>query len=332
MKNLFIIGTPLQLINAIEAVHHFKLKNNILILVHRSRESNMKQMQEILDLHPWDEIIEIPYSSNSSLMKYVKLVKDLKNHAYGYLFMAKLEVVPKLLLANLNKQKVFLLDDGTLTIAIYEKYIRTNKLNKYNFKELRFLLFGLKVKIRDTINLFSLFNLSQANSNEVVKNNLDYLRETYLNTEARKEFKKDEDTVYFLGQPLDSLIDIREYKQSLEAVIKKYNKKIIYICHRGESKQTQDLLSTIDKDYFELLDIGMPVELYFLFNKIYPSQIISYCSTAVTTVDLLYNECKSNYIQMPVTEENEKNYNVDHKYFYAWFDKSKILSFTDLNI
>jgi len=332
MKNLFIIGTPLQLINAIEAVKYFKLENNILVLVHRSRESNKKQMQEIIDLYEWEEIIEIPYSSTSSMLKYVKLVKYLKTYVYNYIFIAKLEVIPKLVLPNVKKEKVFLLDDGTFTIAIYEKQIKNNILNKYNFKELRFLFFGLKIKIRDTINLFSYFDLEPSNGNEVIKNSLDYLRETYLQESMLKDFSKDDEVIYFLGQPLEALIDTELYKNSVESIIRKFNKKVIYICHRGESKETQDILSTIDKSSFELLDIGMPVELYFLYNKIYPTHIISYCSTAVTTVEMLYEDCKSNYIQMRVNEGNRKKYNVDHKYYYETFDKSRILTFDELGI
>lgn len=332
MKNLFIIGTPLQLINAIEAVKYFKLDNNILVLVYRSRESNKKQMQKIIDLYEWEEIIEIPYSSSSSMLKYIKLVKYLKTYIYNYIFIAKLEVIPKLVLPNTQKQKVFFLDDGTFTIAIYEKQIKKNILNKYNFKELRFLLFGLKVKIRDTINLFTYFDLKPSNGNEIIKNSLNYLRDTYLQESMLKDFSRDDEVIYFLGQPLESLIDIQVYKNSVESIIKKFNKKIIYICHRGESKEAQNILSTIDKSSFELLDIGMPVELYFLYNKIYPAHIVSYCSTAVTTVGMLYEGCKSNYIQMRVDEKNEKNYNVDHKYYYEIFDKKRILTFDELGI
>jgi len=329
MKNLFIIGTPLQLINAIEAVNHFKLNNNILVLVHRSTESNKKQIQDIIDLYEWEEIIEIPYKSNFSILKYTRLIKYLKVYMYGYIFISKLEVVPMLVLANTTKQKVFLLDDGALTIAIYEKKIKVNKLNKYNFKELRFIFFGLNIKIKDKINLFTLFNLKSENGNEVVKNNLDYLRITYLSEEKIKFFKYDRNIIYFLGQPLDSFIDIEIYKSSIESLIKKYNKKIIYICHRKESKHNQEMLSSIECSSFELIDISMPVELYFLYNKIYPSHIISYCSTAVTTVGILYNDCKSNYIQLP---QSKKYDNSDQKYFYGAFEKKKILTFDDLGI
>lgn len=331
MKNLFIIGTPLQLINALEAIHHFKLENNVLVLIYRSRESNKEQIEAILDLHKWSEIIEIPYRSTSSLIKYVQLVRHLQKHVYDYVFTAKLDVVSKIVLPNVKKEKVFILDDGTTTIPLYEKYIKLNKLNKYNFKELRFLFFGLKVKIKDKINIFTYFDLEATDSSEIVKNNLDYLRLTYINENDKESFVRDEEVIYFIGQPI-GLLDINLYKQSVEAVIKKYNKKVIYIPHRGENTDNESIFSSIDKKYFEFLIIGMPIELYFLYNKIYPAHIISYYSTAVTTLGLLYEDCKSNYIQLPLDKINVEKYNDDHKYFYEWFDKNKILTFDDLNI
>jgi len=120
LNNLFIVGTPLQLLNAIEAAEHFKLENNILVIVHRSLEANRTQIDAIRSLYEWKEVIDIEDSKNSSILKYINLVKYLKKDSYKYIFIPKLEVVPKLVIANVEKEKVFLLDDGVLTISIYK--------------------------------------------------------------------------------------------------------------------------------------------------------------------------------------------------------------------
>lgn len=327
MRNLFIIGTPLQLINAIEAINHFNLKNNILVIVHRSLEANKIQMEEIKGLHKWEEIIDIEYSKHSSLLNYVKLVKHLKVYRYKYIFISKLEIVPKMLIANTIKDKVFLLDDGGLTVTIYEKFIKTNKINKYDFKELRFLLFGLKIKIRDKINLFTYFDLPSVNGIEVIKNNLLHLKNKIMDVK-----KTDDNTIYFLGQPISALIDDVDYRNSLKSIIKKYNKKLIYIPHRGETKEKIEYLSKLDNSSFCVKDVGMPIELFFLNNNIYPQHVLSYYSTALTTLNTIYDDCIINYIKMPENSKNKVIFNNSLRKYYGLFNEKQILTLQELGM
>lgn len=324
MKNLFIVGTPLQLINAIEAINHFKLENNILVIVHRSLEANRNQIDEIRNLYKWEKIIDIEYSKHSSLLRYVQLVKYLKKYIYKYIFFPKLEVVPKIVIANVKKEKVFLLDDGGLTVTIYEKFIKTNKLNKYDLKELRFLLFGLKIKIRDKINLFTYFDLEPVNGIEVIKNNLTYLKNKV------KDAKRDDDVIYFLGQPISTLINDASYRNSLKNIIEKYNKKVIYIPHRGETRDKIDYLSALDNSMFSIQDIGMPVELFFLNNNLYPHHVISYYSTALTTLALIFEDSIINYIKIPENSSNKVAFEKSLRKYYKLLDKDKVLTPQDL--
>lgn len=291
LKNLFIVGTPLQLINAIEAIKHFKLSNNILVIVHRSLEANRIQMNKLRDLYQWEKIIDIEYSHHTSIFKYINLVKYLKKYSYKYIFISKLEVVPKIVIPNVTKEKVFLLDDGVLTISIYENQIKKNKINKYNFKELRFLFFGLKIKIKDKINLFTYFDLRPTDSIEIIKNELNFLKETYLEGANR-----DSSTIYFLGHPSGKYISDYDYIESVFNLVKQYGKKVVYIPHRGESKRMKEIFSSADNPLFDVREIHMPVELYFLENKIYPSHVIAYYSTALITLNMIYKECKFNFI------------------------------------
>ncbi len=315
LNNLFIVGTPLQLLNAIEAVEHFKSGNNILVIVHRSLKANRTQIDKIRSLYKWKEIIDIEYSKNSSILKYVDLVKYLKKDTYKYVFIPKLEVVPKLVIANIKKEKVFLLDDGVMTVSIYENNIKTSKLNKYNFKEIRFLFFGLKIKIKDKINLFTYFDLKPVNGMEIVKNELRFLKKTYL-----EGADIDDSNIYFLGHPSSKYIDDDNYIESLHKLIDNANKKIIYIPHRGESKEMKDVLSSIDNPLFSIMDINMPIELYFLENKIYPSQVISYYSTALITLNIIYKDCEISFIPISL----DKDINNALKNVYKIFDKERL--------
>jgi len=315
LKNLFIIGTPLQLLNAIEAVKQFKLENNILVVVHRSLHANKVQINNLKRLYQWEEIIEIEYNKNSSILKYVDLVKYLKNYIYNYIFISKLEVVPKIVIPNVIKEKVFILDDGVMTISLYENNIKKNKINKYNFKELRFLFFGLKIKIRDTINLFTYFDLKPTSKIEVAKNKLTFLKETYLEGAL-----KDNDNIYFLGHPSGRHISDDNYISSLLNLIKFFNKNVVYIPHRGESEKMKKRVSSIANPLLCVKDINMPVELYFLENKIYPSNIIAYYSTALITLNIIYKECNISYL--PIAENGSDQRSL--RKIYNIFDKENL--------
>lgn len=291
MKNIFLVGTPLQLLNAIEAIHHFELKNNVLILIHRSMEANRVQMQSIVSMHAWSEIIEIPYRSGSNLFSYIKIIRYLSYFTYNYMFVAKLESIQKIFIANIKKNKVFLLDDGALTISIYENQIKPNKINKYSFKEIRFFLLGLKIKVHDAINLFTYFNLEATEQTSVVKNCLNFLKTSYLAASS-----VDSERIYFLGQPSFKHICDIEYIDGVMNLTSWFDKKIVYIPHRGESSERLKSLIERNNSLVEILNINMPIELYFLENKIYPMHIVSYYSTALVTLKILYDNCMSNYI------------------------------------
>lgn len=316
LNNLFIVGTPLQLLNAIEAVKHFKLENNILVIVHRSLKANKAQIDSIRNLYKWTEVINIEYSKNSSILKYINLVKDLKKDVYKYIFIPKLEVVPKLVIANVEKEKVFLLDDGVMTMSIYENNIKKDKINKYNFKELRFLFFGLKIKIKDKINLFTYFDLEPILGIDVVKNRLTFLKDKYL-----KGAIADSSNIYFLGHPSSQFLDDTTYLKSLSSLIDKSDKKIIYIPHRGESSEMKDKLHSINNPHFSIIDINMPVELYFLENNIYPLEVIAYYSTALITLNIIYKDCKISFIPILLDEDSNKTL----ENIYKIFDKEKLI-------
>lgn len=291
------------MLNAIEAIHHFGLKNNTLIIVHRSLAANKVQMDYVSNLFSWDEIIELPYSRHSGILRYVKLINSLKINKYDYIFISKLETVPKLAIANLSKNKVFLLDDGVLTISIYNKYIKHGKLNKYDFKELRFLLFGLKIKIKDTINLFTSFDITPLSNIEIVKNDFAFLTAKFLNNAIM-----DNKTIYFLGHPSnEKLVTDATYLLNIEKLLVMSDKNIAYIPHRAQTQKVKQMLAGIENSRFSVLEINMPVELYFLENRIYPTHIISYYSTALVTLHLIYDQCKVDYIAIPNGDKIDKD-------------------------
>ena len=78
-KNLFLVGSPLQVINALEAIYHFKLENIVFILTFNKMQNNIDQIeQQIKAVDDKIEIIRIHPSGGSKFFKYVNSIKNLK--------------------------------------------------------------------------------------------------------------------------------------------------------------------------------------------------------------------------------------------------------------
>ena len=294
LDNLFIIRAPLQLINSLEAIEYFKLENNILVLIYNNTTNNNTQMDNLITMYNWKKIIKInEKQKRSKYFEYIKFVKRLKVTSYNYLFFSNLGSIHKLLLANIKRQRTIYLDDGVETITRYNNILIPNKLNKLKLRQVRFLLAGLKIKIDDNIDLFTYFDLKATRKYKIIKNNLENFQKKYI-------IKNNNDTdIYFLGQALVSLkfISEDEYFNYLDLVISLYNEKIVYIPHRTEI--ISDKLNSYKSDKFEIREINMPIELYFLQNNKYPTHIISFMTTAFFTLKKLYPKSNFSYIYIP---------------------------------
>jgi hypothetical protein len=121
MSNLFFITSPLQLINATEAREHFKTTNNVLVVIFTEYESkNRNQISSLINEQEWDNVIRFDLRSKNSkttFLRQIQLVKALKKEVYDNIFCGNYSSIGKMILASVRKNKVYLLDDGAVTIT-----------------------------------------------------------------------------------------------------------------------------------------------------------------------------------------------------------------------
>ena len=314
LKNLFIVRTPLQVINAIEAVNHFNLINNTIVVI---KNKATKQMEKLIDLYRWNEIISIDAQKGKmSYFDYINTVNNLKKYKYNYIFFARFGSIQRLIISNTQKNKVYYFDDGTDTITMYNNMLIPNKINQLNFRQLariRFLFNGLKINIKDNINLFTYFNLKELRNTEVVLNKLSFFQVKYLSN------SKEEDSLYILGQPLSEKKFVNEnvYIEYIKKVISSVDKKIIYIPHGGESQSTK--INALVSGDFKILNIDTPIEFYFLQNNIKPTHVVSFFTTAFFTLKLFYP--KSIFEKIYISEKHILKKQNDIKIHYDFLDE-----------
>ncbi len=322
-KNLFIINSPLQVLNTLEAIYKFELKNIIIVAIYNRSIKNIEQIETQLSKINCEEIIRFNPLKEGKIKGYVRLIKRLQKDIYAKVFTGEIEDYRfKAILANLKKDELFVLDEGSATVSLYESTIKQNKINKFNLKSFKFLLYGLKINIKDIINFFSYYDFEPLKNGIVVNNSLEYLK---------KDFKRNEinydNTIFFLGQPLFIFSNEKQFEDSLNKVVKSNkDKKIIYIPHR-EDKESLKIVKKIDKN-IEILELDKPIERYFLENGIEPKNIISFSSTALTTTKILFKNCNVEYIKnrKPNLKLNDMK-NLD--FIYKYFEKSNIKEFKE---
>ncbi len=284
MYNLFIISGPLQLLCALEAREHFNTTHNILLIQMKQNNRNNIQIDHLLELFPWEEVITLEHPSH--LQKNIKTIKRLQHHTYEYLFFANFGALRQLLIANLKVKHLFQIDDGTMTLIIHkEDFQHTKHLKNKLFRRLRYNFFGLKTAVDITkISFFTMFDLSSRHQHqEIIKNDFLHLRKHYL-----KHLKADNEYLYVLGLS-QGTVDEETYVSYIQQIINNCpDKKIIYFPHRNEliTKERQELVT----QNFIIFRPELPVELHFLLNNIYPMHIASFYSTALYTLKQFYSD------------------------------------------
>ncbi|SFV75661.1 hypothetical protein MNB_SM-3-1076 [hydrothermal vent metagenome] len=266
-------------------------------------------MDKLIQLYPWKKVIYLnEKQKKSKYFEYIKFVYQLKKHQYNNLFFSNFGSIHKLILANIKRKHTYFIDDGVETITRYHNVFLPNKLNKITFRQLRFLLAGLKISIKDDINLFTYFDLDDFRNSKIIKNDLTHFQKKYL-----KNSKKD-NNIYLLGQPLVSthLLKEEDYFSYLELIQSTYKEKIVYIPHRTEI--ISDKLQSYNSDRFEIRNINMPVELYFLEQQIYPKTIISFMTTAFFTLKKFYPKTEFYYVYIPKDKILERQDDVENAY------------------
>lgn len=289
--DLFIITSPLQLINAIEARKYFKTTNNQLVAVFTEFKSkNKNQILSLINENEWNNVLHYDLRSKDSkttFFKQIKLIKLLEQQAYNNVFCGDLNSLIKMILANISKKKVYLLDDGAVTINRYLRDLgsKNKPVKKDSFRRLRFNIFGIKTTQKDIINMFTSYKLAPHADEEIIHNNLEFFKKEFLTDTTVDE------NVYILGQSLSetNIVNRETYLNYIKFIQDYYSdSSILYIPHRAETNLED--IEKLQDDTFTVYHTKLPIELEFINAKKYPMKICSFFSSALFTLNILYPE------------------------------------------
>tara|TARA_R110001583_G_scaffold185625_1_gene345858 strand:- start:8260 stop:9291 length:1032 start_codon:yes stop_codon:yes gene_type:complete len=312
--HLVAISSPLQLINAMEALSHHRLQPEDCQLIVRAvaGTQNDKVIRELLNEASWASIYW--YDSKSKFLMLPKLLHHFKGSHWQVVVGG--ELTPwwlNTLYANIEMESLVLVDDGVMTLADHDKYLSKGRLPEKTkgFKDKVLGLLGfntMSFEIESPLELFTIFDLESTQYCSVSKNEMRVLRQQLA---ERQAFADDGDIV-FVGQPLVGIgmVTWKTVKQHLLAVRSQSpTGRVIYCTHRNED--AEDISRIRELDGFEVVTFPCPIEIGLSRLEQPISMLVGFCSTALFTLNQFYQELPIKFVEFEsdeyLTEEYRRN-------------------------
>lgn len=304
--NIFIVRTPLQAFNAIEAKERFcRDDHNHIIIVYRN-DSDKRLIEKILVPKQWTNILYQQIKPHRELFFLFRhLLKQFP--IINFCFIGDHSTLINYYMNRVKYEKLILLDDGTATIRIadllekkvFHKIKKTAYSEKKYFELLFEKLFKIDTKYYYNSTLFSIYDL---------KNNIDIINNDYRFFQKNIETLPKKRVVFFIGSNIKDKILINEklfekHLANIVSIYKKRNIELYYILHR---KEDQEYMSDLSKKLdFKSIKFDNIIELEILNLGYVPIEIATFLSTAITTLKCLYNS-EYNYYNLDKEDVNNK--------------------------
>jgi len=316
--NVFVVNTPHQLLNAIEAVHWFQLTNNHLVVI-RPKNGALERFMPLIKVGDWATVsfLAVLIEPRHRVQKllhpvanrwYCRYLRFRRMHALAKLA-ARFQHVDKLFLGHysaewtpfmrhiantLKHNTLCLLDDGTDTIKINERRLRSesNELKapikksaswksagKIIETHLRAKYFHWYLAEAPCVTFFTIYDLDVRKSDRLIRNNYSYLRSL-----APAQYTYMPDTVIFIGDcSVDDWIERNTHFNFLSRVREYFGeKKIIYVAHPRDSASRVTQI----KEHLqcELWPSSSVIEYDLIVQGIKPKAVAAFASSALITL------------------------------------------------
>jgi len=294
---LILIKSPLQVLNAWEAIKSFNINDYRVYVRYGSNELSNLQIKSLVDfLHLSNVKYFLPKKYALGMFNELVVVRELKKKksSFDYIMIGDYRATNFLyFLSNVKHKYSLLLDDGTASYYIQEKYLMLGKVFKngllIDFS--RFLLAGFILNLKfDKIyklDLFTSLNIDKIKDQKVFYNTyaatLDLLQSRNCRVNA--------DLVFIIGAKYSEAgwMKQKSYFLGLDKLKNIYiNKRIYYLPHRGEFKKKLDEIK--ENFGFVILQLNEIVETALMKRDELPQSIVGFTSTALINISKIYKD------------------------------------------
>ncbi len=311
--NLFLISTPLQLINVIEAKKELNIPNEKSVAIFATYSSNLVSIKQIINQDEWSEthfIDDDPESLRKHeenfkerrffpvLKKAIENLRKINALIERYKKVDSLVVGYYLGLENLHfinsisYNNLYLLDDGIATIEINERRKKnlsflTNQSPEMFLKAwFKKYILGYRIAHPKSLTFFSIYKIDVAPNDRLVLHSYREIKKVLSNLEKTNE-------LYFLGQPLSeihpAIVAEETYFEYLKRIKLSFNQyALVYIPHRDE---LDSKVKKIETDLeIKVKRINLPIELYLLSEVKRPSVLAGFITSALPNCKEIFGD------------------------------------------
>ncbi len=199
MKNIFLISTTIELLNAIEAQHYFKTNNNILILFF-SDKMNKNEINELFhftQLFPYSKLIVHKYDHTTNIKSIINVIPKLK---YNYFFTGNVMLLEEKWLTQIKYNILYILVDNPSNVIYTNKILHKDSIGikkllklSYNIRQQDKLYFFKALMHNRTIrknikttNFFTGFDLNT--NHKRIDHNYEYVLDLAANHPVFKNY------------------------------------------------------------------------------------------------------------------------------------------------
>jgi hypothetical protein len=336
--DVFVVETPLQLVNAIEAKHYFDSRHNALIVLYSADYPIYKYMS-LIRPENWNKIEFFCISKtiyrvehNKQDSRFKLFIREYINTFHQFCRRRNLEKlcqnydsIEKLFIGNyivdhmrhlakhLKHRSLVVLDDGTDTIRANDRRRRMNTRHETSSPLIDFRTIRSYVRNRyidwvdydaESLTFFSSYELETSINDKFISNNYLYLKEKANSQHVTSE-------VFFLGQPLteDGYITKSRYHELLKFARNHFQDyEFVYLPHPRESKESVAEVETYLRYPIKRFDV--PVEVALITGATRPQFLASFFSTALDNCRIIFGDS----IHIKAFHINQKDFYPGHDF------------------
>lgn len=290
MSNVFVISSPLQLLNATEAAASFHRGEENELIVCKSIDSvNYHQTTKLIDLFEWSKVDVI---RNYGVWQFCDLLEGKRRRkgsrfAVAYIGEPFSAIHTAFAESLAPHGSIIFLDDGLSTLD----FVRYGAPNDTRIKMLISGLLGLQPKRRN-YDFFSAFPyaFTENTRNSILAiNSYSYIKSLRSNPEA--SITKKNGVAYIIGDNIveEGLISSAAYIEILYRIVRylSTSNKIYYLPHRRELKKNLDKI--INEIPIDIYYSSTAIEYEFLKKDTSGDIFVSLQSTALVTMSYIYD-------------------------------------------
>lgn len=309
---VFLIKSPLQYLNSLEALRHFGVKAEKSVLVLMADRKSRSQLSHLIERSHagWGDVqwletaplrmrprfLSKKSSTGSSfwrndLFGIIKLrFLALGCHDLKYVFIGDAgNPLMRHFGSCAGAEEMVLLDDGVATLkyarwrlsGTWGEGVRSSKKVKVFFKS---LFLGLRDRLPDRLTFFSVYSFDVRDGDRLVENNFTSLRDHLSAKESNSE-------VYFLGSPLveAGTLTEDEFFWHLKKVADYFKGRTLrYVSHRRESPAR--LLKIKETFGWDTIQFDLPIEYQLAKVGPRPQEIASFFSSALENCKKIFGD------------------------------------------